>query len=133
VDATTLEVGDRDRLTDRGSGSYAITICRAVEVPRTDKRLVLLFAALVALVAVPAPVAAEETRTGGNVVVEDGARPGSVSCWPDSSDSSRYSAVSPSSVLLLGLGALALGGRSQYLRRRAGRESGAGIDSGPMT
>jgi cytoskeletal protein CcmA (bactofilin family) len=35
-------------------------------------------------------------------------------------------------VLLLGLGALALGGRSRYQRRRAGRESDAGIDSGPM-
>ncbi|WP_135823371.1 bactofilin family protein [Halorussus ruber] len=37
-----------------------------------DKRLVAVFAALVVLAAVPAPVAAEETRSGGTVVVEEG-------------------------------------------------------------
>lgn len=37
-----------------------------------DKRFVLLFAALVVLATVPAPVAADETRTGSSVVVEEG-------------------------------------------------------------
>jgi cytoskeletal protein CcmA (bactofilin family) len=37
-----------------------------------DKRLVALFAALVVLAAVPAPVAADETRSGDTVVVEAG-------------------------------------------------------------
>ncbi|WP_276299762.1 bactofilin family protein [Halorussus lipolyticus] len=36
-----------------------------------DKRLVALFAVLVVLAAVPAPAAAEVTRTGGTVVVEE--------------------------------------------------------------
>lgn len=36
------------------------------------KRFVVLLAVLVALAAIPAPVAADETRTGGTVIVEEG-------------------------------------------------------------
>jgi hypothetical protein len=69
-----------------------------------DKRLVILFAALVALAAV-----------------------GLVGVVP------IFGGLVQFAVLLLGLGALALGGRSRYQRRRADRERDAGIGSEPMS